>query len=595
MQKATNVVWHEHKVGRERRQAIKDHKSCIIWFTGLPSSGKSTIANELEHVLNNMGVHTYVLDGDNVRHGLNKNLGFSKEDRKENIRRIGEVSKLFVDAGVLPITAFISPYREDRKTVRDLMKEGEFVEVYVKCSVEVCMERDPKGLYKKAMAGEIKDFTGVNNPYEEPSSPEVVIETDKLSVNESVDKILDYLINQKIVGRKMAKGVNVPYGSKGLINNVATDEEKALLLKKAGSLKSIIVADRFLSDCEMLATGALSPLSGFMNKDEVDMVVRRCMLPDGLTWGVPIVLAVDDKEAQSISAGDEIVLSDSGKRPIAIMVVSDKFQYPKDAYCKGVFKTEDLAHPGVKIIMEGPDTFLGGEIKLINRPLRSEVAHSYYIDPAQTREEFKKRGWSSIVAFQTRNPIHRAHEYLIKCALESVDGALIHPLVGETKPDDVPAGVRMKCYEILIKDYFNPKRVVLSVLPTFMRYAGPREAINHAIIRKNYGCTHFIIGRDHAGVGTYYGPFEAQELLISLADRLGITPIKFDNSFYCKKCGNMASAKTCSHDPSEHLQLSGTKVRSMLKEGEHPPQEFSRKEVVDVLIEWAQEAAKESV
>jgi len=588
MSKATNVVWHEHKVGRQRRQAIKDHKSCIVWFTGLPSSGKSTIANELEHTLNNMGVHTYVLDGDNVRYGLNKNLGFSKEDREENIRRIGEVAKLFVDAGILPITAFISPYRKDRQAVRDLMKEGEFVEVYVKCPVAVCMDRDPKGLYKKAIAGEIKDFTGVNNPYEEPLDAEVVIETDKLSVGESVDKILDHLISRAIIGRQLSRGVNGPYGSKGLINNVAEAGERDELLKKAPALKHVVVADRFLSDCEMLAIGAFSPLCGFMNKEEVDEVVRRCMLPDGLAWGVPIILTVDGREAESIKAGDEIALCDAAKNIIAIMAVSDTYRYPKDVYCKGVFGTEDTAHPGVKMMMDGPDTFLAGEIKLVNRPQRSEVASSYYLDPRRTREEFKKRGWSSIVAFQTRNPIHRAHEYLIKCALESVDGALIHPLVGETKPDDIPAGVRMKCYEALLKGYFNPQRIVLSVLPTFMRYAGPREAINHAIIRKNYGCTHFIIGRDHAGVGTYYGPFEAQELLVSLADRIGITPIKFDNSFYCKRCGNMASAKTCSHDPAvDHLQLSGTKVRAMLKEGSYPPEEFSRKEVVDVLIEWA--------
>ncbi|MCM8761419.1 MAG: sulfate adenylyltransferase, partial [Candidatus Omnitrophica bacterium] len=294
------------------------------------------------------------------------------------------------------------------------------------------------------------------------------------------------------------------------------------------------------------------------------------------------------RDARLISIGEEIGLCESDRRPIALMKVSDKFTYPKDAFCKGVFKTDDKAHPGAKIIMEGPDTFLGGEITLLNRPRRSEVESSYYLDPRQTREEFRRRGWSSIVAFQTRNPIHRAHEYLIKCALESVDGVLIHPLVGETKPDDIPAKVRMKCYEALIKGYFNKDRIVVSVLPTFMRYAGPREAINHAIIRKNYGCTHFIIGRDHAGVGNYYGPYEAQELLVSLADRLGITPLRFENSFFCKKCGNMASAKTCPHDPkTDHLQLSGTKVREMLKGGIYPPEEFSRKEVVDVLIDWA--------
>jgi len=337
----------------------------------------------------------------------------------------------------------------------------------------------------------------------------------------------------------------------------------------------------------MLSVGAFTPLHGFMDKEEVDSVVKNLKLSSGLIWGIPIILLVTEEQASSIKLKERVVLLDSESRAIAIMQVSDKFKYDKDTFCREVFKTIDSTHPGVKTIRESPDIFLAGPIKLLNRPLRKEILNSYFLDPLQTRAEFKRRGWSTIVAFQTRNPIHRAHEYLIKCALEPVDGALIHPLVGETKPDDIPADIRIRCYEALIKSYFNHKKILLSVLPTFMRYAGPREALNHAIIRKNYGCTHFIIGRDHAGVGNYYGTYEAQELLTLYAERIGIIAVKFEHAFYCKACEKIATFKTCPHSQEHHLHLSGTKVRAMLKEGIHPPLEFSRKEVVNILVEWA--------
>jgi len=386
--------------------------------------------------------------------------------------------------------------------------------------------------------------------------------------------------------------MNKPYGVDEIVSSVTTSlQERKDLIQEANHLRSLVISDRFLSDCEMLCVGGFSPLQGFMNREEVDSVVKNLQLPNGLVWGIPIILLVTREQASSIKLKERIVLLDSENRAIAIMQVSDKFKYPKDIFCKEVFKTTDITHPGVKTIRESPDIFLGGSIKLLNRPSRKGVSDFYFLDPLQTREEFKKRGWSTIVAFQTRNPIHRAHEYLIKCALESVDGALIHPLVGETKPDDVPAGVRIRCYEALIKKYFNHKRVLLSVLPTFMRYAGPREALNHAIIRKNYGCTRFIIGRDHAGVGNYYGTYEAQELLSLYAEKIGIIPVRFEPVFYCKACGGMTTFNACSHSKEHHLHLSGAKVRAMLKEGVQLPLEFSRKEVAEILMEWARSSS----
>ena len=383
--------------------------------------------------------------------------------------------------------------------------------------------------------------------------------------------------------------MNQPYGSEQVVNRIAPAGEREELLIEAKSLETLKIHDRFLSDCKMLAIGGFTPLTGFMNRDQVDSVVKNVALPTGLVWGIPIILLVEKEQAEGVEKGQKISLADKDNTIVALMEVSDKFTYPKDVFCRNVFKTDDPAHPGVKTIMDSPEVFLGGEVVLLNRPPRVDISGDYYLDPAQTRAEFKKRGWTTIVAFQTRNPIHRAHEYLIKSALEPLDGVLIHPLVGETKPDDIPADVRMKCYEVLIDKYFNRERVVLSVLPTFMRYAGPREAINHAIMRKNYGCTHFIVGRDHAGVGDYYGTYEAQEFLAKHASSIGITPLKFEHAFFCTECGGLASGKTCPHGKESHIFLSGTKVRKMLKEGKRPPEEFSRKEVVDVLLEWAKE------
>ena len=387
--------------------------------------------------------------------------------------------------------------------------------------------------------------------------------------------------------------MNHPYGASELINTVVSStQENQYLTQEAQHLKSLIISDRFLSDCKMLSIGAFTPLKGFMNREEVDSVVKSIRLPNGFIWGIPIVLLASQEQTSSIKLKEKIALLDVNKTIIATMQVSEKFKYPKDIFCKEVFKTDDIAHPGVRMFKESPDVFLSGDIRLLNRPLRKGIPDFYYLDPAQTREEFKKRGWSTVVAFQTRNPIHRAHEYLIKCALESVDGALIHPLVGETKPDDVPADVRIRCYEVLIKNYFNPERIVLSVLPTFMRYAGPREALNHVIMRKNYGCTHFIIGRDHAGVGNYYGHYEAQQLLSYYAESIGIIPIKFEHAFYCKACEEMSTSKTCPHSQEQHLHLSGSSVRTMLKQKIRPPLEFSRKEVIDILMEWADNDGK---
>lgn len=379
--------------------------------------------------------------------------------------------------------------------------------------------------------------------------------------------------------------MNQPHGGK-LVNKIAEGKRKEELEAKAKKLFQLTIEDRYGADVEMIAIGAFSPLEGFMGKADSESAIEKMKLVNGLAWGIPILLPAGDKYDE-IKTGEEIALLDKGGRVLAIMTVDEKFELDLQNLSQKCFKTTEDKHPGVAAILKGGNKFIAGPLEMVNRPLRKEdINEKYFLDPSETRAEFEKRNWKTIVAFQTRNPIHRAHEYLIKCAQEIVDGALIHPIVGETKSDDIPAPVRMKCYEALIDNYFNPDNTKLSVLPTAMRYAGPREAINHTIIRKNYGCTHMIIGRDHAGVGNYYGTYEAQELMDKVGSEIGIQILKFENTFWCKNTESMASSKTAPKNP-EMVSLSGTKVREMLANGKRPPSEFSRPLVADILIEWA--------
>jgi sulfate adenylyltransferase len=344
-------------------------------------------------------------------------------------------------------------------------------------------------------------------------------------------------------------------------------------------LEVLTLTSRELSDLDMIASGALSPLEGFMGREDYERVVEEMRLANGLAWALPVCLAVD-----RAPEGDRVVLAADSGRPLAVLEVEEAFEYDKEREAEQCFRTTDDAHPGVARLYDQKPLYLAGRVKVFERaqPPFPELAS----DPADTRAEFARRGWRRVVGFQTRNPIHRAHEYLTKTALETVDGLLIHPLVGDTKSDDVPAATRVECYRVLLDGYYPLDRVVLSAFPAAMRYAGPREAIWHAICRKNYGCSHFIVGRDHAGVGDYYGTYDAQLIFDEFEPHeLDIEPMFFEHSFWCKACGSMASAKTCPHDKEQHVFLSGTKVREMLGNGEVPPTEFTRPEVAEVLIE----------
>ena len=373
-----------------------------------------------------------------------------------------------------------------------------------------------------------------------------------------------------------------PHGGH-LVNRIATPAQRQEFLDLAEKLPRIELTNRSVSDLQMIAIGGFSPLIGFMEQKDYETVVTDMRLANNLPWSVPVTLPVSEEIADTLKEGSWVRLDDPNGKFIWVLELTQKYRYNKAHEVVNVYRTDDVKHPGVKVVYDQGPINLAGPVWLLEREPHPFFP-KYQVDPVASRAMFKDKGWKTVVGFQTRNPIHRAHEYIQKCALETVDGLFLHPLVGATKEDDIPADVRMRCYEILLEKYFPQDRVILAINPSAMRYAGPREAIFHALIRKNYGCTHFIVGRDHAGVGDYYGTYDAQYIFSEFEPgELGITPMMFEHAFFCKITQGMATTKTSPSKPEQRIHLSGTKVRELLRSGQLPPPEFSRPEVAAEL------------
>ncbi|MDQ6766904.1 MAG: sulfate adenylyltransferase [Candidatus Eremiobacteraeota bacterium] len=370
-----------------------------------------------------------------------------------------------------------------------------------------------------------------------------------------------------------------------LIQRAIPNNEVEHARATAARLQRVPLSDRSVCDVVCIGIGAYSPLEGFMSSAQYDSVLQSMRLPNGLVWPVPITLPV----SSDVRTGSRIALEASGEI-VAIMDVSEIYEADPEQEAVAVYGTADRAHPGVAALDAAPRTLAAGSITLLDVP--DFGFPDEFLTPQETRARFERLGWKTIVGFQTRNPVHRAHEYLQKVALEIVDGLLLHPLVGLTKDDDIAAGIRMDCYRRLLEKYYPPKRALLCIFPAAMRYAGPREAVLHAIARKNYGCSHFIVGRDHAGVGSYYGSFDAQAIFDGIEDELGIVILRFDNASWCRLCAGMVTDKTCPHPGADRVNLSGTKLREMLRAGERPPAEVTRTEIADILIEAMAPARK---
>jgi sulfate adenylyltransferase len=382
-----------------------------------------------------------------------------------------------------------------------------------------------------------------------------------------------------------------PHGGE-LVDRLAPEEDRDELLRRAEGLTKVVLGPRALSDLEMISTGVFSPLTGFMVGEDYESVVEKMRLKNGLVWSLPITLPVSEEEAEDIRVGEEIALADGTGRVLATMIVEDRYSYDKEHEAQRVFGTTNDEHPGVAAVYRQKDVLLGGEVTLLVEDPNPKPFPEYHYRPRELRETFAEKGWKRVVGFQTRNPVHRSHEYIQKSALEITDGLLLNPLVGETRSADIPADVRMRSYEVILDKYYPKDRTMLAVFPAAMRYGGPREAIFHAICRKNYGCTHFIVGRDHAGPGKdsqgnpFYGDYDAQHIFDEFEDDdIGLTPLFFEHAFFCLECQGMGTTKTCPHGSEHHVFISGTKVREMLSKGEYPPPEFSRPEVIEVLME----------
>ncbi|XP_006783825.1 bifunctional 3'-phosphoadenosine 5'-phosphosulfate synthase 2-like [Neolamprologus brichardi] len=596
LNKATNVVYQAHHVSRCKRGQVVGTKGgfrgCTIWLTGLSGAGKTTIGFALEDYLVSHGIPCYSLDGDNIRHGLNKNLGFSAEDREENIRRVAEVAKLFADAGLVCVTSFISPFAKDRDEARSVHASSglPFFEVFVHAPLEVCESRDVKGLYKKARAGEIKGFTGIDSEYERPERPELVLKTGELSVNECLHQVLDLLKEQKIVPNEILEEVTELFIPEDRVNHV---------LAEANMLPTISVTKLDLQWVQVLAEGWASPLKGFMREREFLQTMHFGNLLDGgaINMSIPIVLPVSSETKEKLEGCAAVALEYQGSR-VAVLRNPEFYAHRKEERCARQWGSTCPQHPYIKMVMEGGDWLVGGDLEVLERIRWNDGLDQYRFTPKELRQKFKDMKADAVFAFQLRNPIHNGHALLMQDTKRRLlergyknPVLLLHPLGGWTKDDDVPLQWRMRQHDAVLEEgVLDPASTIVAIFPSPMMYAGPTEVQWHCRARMIAGANFYIVGRDPAGMPhpetkkDLYEPTHGGKVLSMAPGLTSVEIIPFRVAAYNKTKKAMDFYDKDRHD--EFQFISGTMMRSLARSGENPPDGFMAPKAWRVLVEY---------
>uniref|UniRef100_A0A9J8B6U1 3'-phosphoadenosine 5'-phosphosulfate synthase 2b n=1 Tax=Cyprinus carpio carpio TaxID=630221 RepID=A0A9J8B6U1_CYPCA len=596
LQRATNVVYQAHHVSRSKRGQVVGtrggFRGCTVWLTGLSGAGKTTIGFALEEYLVSHAIPCYSLDGDNIRHGLNKNLGFTATDREENIRRIAEVAKLFADAGLVCITSFISPFTKDRNDARKILESAglPFFEVFVNAPLEVCESRDVKGLYKKARAGEIKGFTGIDSDYEKPEAPELVLKTGELTVNDCIQQLVDLLKEQDIV----------PTGVTEEVNELFVPENKMdLVLSDANILPVLTITELDLQWVQVLSEGWATPLKGFMREREFLQVLHFGTLLDGgvINMSVPIVLPVSKDDKERLDGCTAFALEFKGQK-VAIMRNPEFYEHRKEERCARQWGTTCPQHPYIKMVMESGDWLVGGDLEVFERIRWNDGLDQYRLTPRELRQKCKEMRADAIFAFQLRNPVHNGHALLMQDTKRRLlergykkPVLLLHPLGGWTKEDDVPLDWRMKQHAaVLDEGVLDPENTIVAIFPSPMMYAGPTEVQWHCRARMIAGANFYIVGRDPAGMPhpetkkDLYEPTHGGKVLTMAPGLTSLEIIPFRVAAYNKVKKAMDFYDRERHGEFEFI--SGTKMRSLARSGDNPPDGFMAPKAWKVLAEY---------
>ncbi|XP_076806812.1 bifunctional 3'-phosphoadenosine 5'-phosphosulfate synthase 2-like isoform X5 [Clavelina lepadiformis] len=599
---SSNIVYQQHHVSRDKRGQVMGKKGgfrgCTVWFTGLSGAGKTTVSMQLEEYLCSKGIPAYSLDGDNIRHGLNKDLGFAPADREENIRRIGEVAKLFADAGVVCLVSFISPYRKDRVGARHVHKKAglPFVEVFVDTPLNVCEKRDVKGLYKKARSGQIKGFTGIDSPYEAPENPEVTVKTADQSITECMMEVVRELVQKDII----------PYETNLPVTELFTPADKVGERKEyAESLPSLEITKLDLQWLQVLSEGWAAPLAGFMRESQFLQSQHFGSLLNGepINQSIPIVLPVHSEDKERLEGAEEFALTYNGKTK-AIIKEPDFYGHRKEERCSRQWGTPNKGHPYIKMVMESGDWLCGGEVEVLGRITWGDGLDKYRLTPLELQAKFKAMGADAVFAFQLRNPVHNGHALLMQDTRRSLvergfknPVLLLHPLGGWTKSDDVPLDVRMKQHAAVLEEgVLDPKSTVVAIFPSPMMYAGPTEVQWHAKARMATGANFYIVGRDPAGMPH---PEEKRDLyehshgrkVLTMAPGLSqLEIVPFRVAAYNKVTKQMDFYDKDKHDDFEFI--SGTRMRRTAREGQNLPEGFMAPRAWQILVDYYQSLPK---